>query len=207
MIWTTTYTRVAVGAVAVALGALVLSEYAAHVKADAQAEATIKVQADYQKTLQQQLADLQKQQNDRDAKYQQDKQDLQKQFQGSLQQVIAVIQAKAGLPVPLQVVTPPATAANPNPQPTVVVPSADLPQAKAYVQACEQCSLDRTKLQADAEDRVKQMQIAQQQIDSLKTQRDAAVKEGKGGSWVKRVGKAVEYLVIGAAVGYAAAKR
>ena len=170
----------------------------------AKSDAVQKAQADLQEQYRDQLAALQDQMTQREAHYKQDTEDLQKSFQGSLQQIALLVQRNANLPVPLQIVTPAPTKENPNPTPQVIVPSQDLPAAKTYLLDCEQCKLDRVKLQSDAEDRIKQMTLAQQQIDSLKVQRDAAIKASKGGNWIHRLSHNAKFIAIGGAIGAAA---
>lgn len=205
MIWSAAYTKIAVGVMVVGLGALGLSEYTAHVKADATMQATITAQAIYQKQITSQMVEIQKQANEREASYQLQLASLKQQWQSAVtpQQIAAIVQQVMKLNAPIQFVTPPATPANPNPTPVAQIPSEDAPQVKAYVQECETCKLQVPKLQADLADREAQMALAQKQIDSLKAERDAAVKAEKGGSWLQRVGRAGKYLLIGAGAGAA----
>jgi hypothetical protein len=57
-------------------------------------------------------------------------------------------------------------------------------------------------LQADAEDRIKEMALAQQQIDALAKQRDSAIEANKGGSFLQRLGRNAKWLLIGAVGGF-----
>lgn len=198
--------KVIAGAIVVIFGGVILSEYTSHVKADAQAAATIKAQETYQKTLQDQLATLRQQMADRDAKYNQDTAALQKRFQqaASPQQIATLISNLMGLKQPITITTPPPTPSNPNPQPVAQVPLADAPQAKQYVEMCESCKLQLAKAQDDLSNRQAQAELAQQQIASLKVQRDSAVTAAKGGNVWHRTTKALKYLGIGAVAGAAA---
>ena len=89
---------------------------------------------------------------------------------------------------------------------TATIPKESIPQATAAIEECKECE---TKLAASVQnlaDREAQMKLAQQQIDSLKTQRDSALTAAKGGGFWKRLKSNVKWLVIGAAGGAIAAK-
>lgn len=169
----------------------------------ARADAAEKANKTLEQQLQQMRDDVDKRIAARDVQYQQASADMQKQFQGSLQQILAVVGQRANLPIPLQVIQPTPTPGNPNPTPQVVVPSADLPAARSYIQDCEQCKLDRDKLQLNAEDRIKQMQLAQQQIDALKGTNEQLVKAAHG-TFFGNLKKTVKWVIIGALSGAAA---
>jgi hypothetical protein len=212
MIWSSTHTRIAAVAGVGILALLAATAYVHQQIVQAKNQATQDAQAQFQRQLVDQQkamqADFDAKLKARDAEYQQNAATLQKQFQGSMTQVLALINQRANLPVPLQVVTPAPTKENPNPLPTVPVPQADFPAAKEYVQACETCKLDLAKTQADLADvqqqRAAEAKLAQQQIDSLKTQRDAALTAAKGGNWIHRLGKQVKVIACagaGAAAG------
>lgn len=205
MIWSANSTRIAVAVAGLGMGALLLSEYTAHVRADAQAQATIQVQATVQKGLQEQLNALQKSLADREANFQQQMRTTQGKFQQAAtpSQLAELTRQLMSLKQPIEITMPAPTKENPNPQPIAQVSLSDAPQVKAYLSECETCKLQVPKLQADLADREKQAQLAQQQIDSLKTQRDAAIKEAKGGNWLHRTVKAIKYLGIGAGAGAA----
>lgn len=167
-------------------------------------KATIDAQQTLIKGAQAKIDELSKSIGDRDARYRQDSADLAKQFQGSMTQVLSLIGQRANLPVPITITTPAPTKENPNPAPHIEIPKADFPAAKAYVEDCEQCKIDRARLRADAADREKQMALAQEQIDALKKERDSAVKAVKGGSWIHRAGRNLKVILCsgaGAAAG------
>lgn len=161
-------------------------------------------QATYQKQLTQQMADVQKQMADRDAAYQQQVQSLQTKLQqAATPNQIATLAAQVmGLRQPIEIKTPPATAQQPNPQPVAVVSTEDAPRVKAYISDCETCKLELPKAKADLADRQAQMALAQKQIDSLKVERDAAVKASKGGSAFQRFTRAAKFIIIGGGIGY-----
>lgn len=206
MIWTSTYSKVTVAVLALGLGAVVLSEYTAHVKADAEAQATIKTQAANQKVLQDQLAVLQKEIADRDAQYQADKkaQDTKFQQATSPAQIAGLVAQFMGLKQPIQIVQPAPTAANPNPAPVAQVSTLDAPQVKTYLEECESCKLQLPKLAQDNANLQAQLGVKDNTIKSVEQQRDAAITEAKGGGVWKRTKKALKYLGIGALAGAAA---
>lgn len=169
-----------------------------------QAEAKSKAQEEVQRLSVEQSAALQKQIADRDAAYRTELQSLDKKFSLAAnpdQIALLLSQLMGGLKQPIQIVTPPATAATPNPQPVAQVPLVDAPQVKAYFAECETCKAERVKLQADAVDRAKQAELAQKQIEALKGERDTWEKTAKGGTVLQRIGRAAKWLAIGAGAG------
>jgi len=194
-----------VRAVELAIGALViLLVFGAYLHSR---EVSVRADAEHQanQTLQKQLgdmkADFDRQIADRDAKYREDTKDLTEKFNGSMQQVMGLISQRASLPVPITVTTPAPTKDNPNPTPIVNIPQQDFPAAKAYVQDCEQCKLDRDKAQADLADRVRQGELAQRQIDSLKKDNGDLVKAAHGTFFgnLKRSAKWIFWGAVGGA--------
>jgi type II secretory pathway pseudopilin PulG len=171
-----------------------------------QAEAQTKAQQAVQVQIQQQMEQYQKQMADRDVAYQKGLQDLETRFQKAAtpDQVAVLVTQLMGLKQPIQIVTPTPTKENPNPQPQAVVPQIDFPQAKSYIQNCEECSAARTKLQQDAADRAAQMALAQKQIESLKVERDTWKTTAKGGTTLQRTWKATKWVLVGMGVGAAA---
>jgi hypothetical protein len=179
-----------------------LSEHDLRLHAEEQAKAQQTVQADAAAKA----AELQKQMDVRDQAYTEQLKALDSKLQSatSPQQFAALVSQMAGLKQPIQVVTPAATSQNPNPTPVAQVPEIDFPQAKAYVTDCEQCKLDRAKLQADAADRASQAALAQKQIDSLKQEVNTWQTAAKGGSKWQRMKRAAKWFAIGAGAGAAA---
>jgi hypothetical protein len=168
-----------------------------------QADAKSKAQEAAQVQAAAQIATIQKQMADRDAAYQSEIQTLDKKFgqTATPDQLAQLVSQLMGLKQPIQVVTPGATAGNANPAPEARVPVIDAPQVKAYFQECEQCKAERTKLQADAADRQAQADLAQKQIEALKSERDTWKTAAKGGSFWQRTGRAAKWLAIGAGAG------
>jgi len=195
-------TRLEVGAIAVALliGVVALKEHDDKVRQQAVAQAVVDTAKKDQATYAQQVSDLAKQMDARDATYQASLKSLQGQFQAAATpaQIAQLVSTLMGLKQPLTVVTPAPTAANPNPQSVVQVPQVDFPQAKSYIQDCETCKLNLSKVTADAADRQAQANLAQLQIDSLKKENTALAVEAKGGTTWHRTVKALKYIGIGA---------
>lgn len=167
------------------------------------AEEQSKTQQAVQSEVNAQMAALAKQMADRDAAYQSQLKSLDNRFSaaGSSDQLAQLVSQLMALQTPIKVVTPAATPENPHPTPVAQVSDIDAPRVKAYFQDCEQCKLDRTKLQADAATREQQAQLAQKTIDSLKTERDTWKTTAKGGSFMQRLGRAAKWLAIGAGAG------
>lgn len=109
------------------------------------------------------------------------------------------------LPQPIRVTTPPATKDNPNPAPIAEVPLPDAPQAKAFVEACQECQIQLATAQ-------KQAAISAQQTDSLKQEvaltqkdRDTWKRTAQGGSWSRRAAKRAAAFAIDAGITFALA--
>lgn len=86
------------------------------------------------------------------------------------------------------------------------LPAATLPDLPKVIEQCRECDLKLTTAQADLASRQQQMDLADKQIQALKTERDAAVTAAKGGTKWQRTVRALKWLGIGAGVGYVAAK-
>jgi hypothetical protein len=198
-------TRLEIGAVvtALAIGLIALHEHDAKIREQAVAQAVVDTQKQVQADADKKISDLAKQMDARDAAYKLQLETLSTRFQTAAtpQQLAALATSLMGLKTPIQILSPAPTAQNPNPQPVAQISLADAPQAKAYLQDCEQCRIDRAKLTADAADRQAQANLAQLQIDSLKKENTALAVEVKGGSVLHRTIKALKYIALGAGVG------
>lgn len=148
------------------------------------------------------VAVLQKQIADRDAEYQSQLKTLDTKFSqaASPAALAQVVSQLMGLKQPIQVVTPAANGSNANPAPVAQVPQIDFPQAKAYLQECEQCKLDNAKLTADAATRAQEQAAAQKQIDALNGEVKTLQAAAKGGSLLHRIGSGAKKLAIGSAI-------
>lgn len=213
MIWSKSYTHYSLAALAV-IGVLGFALWQRQHDAYAKAQA---VQA-AQQQFQQQLADQQKQMEAdfdaklkaRDAEYQIQIRSLGATFQRATtpKQQADLATGIMGLPSPIEVLPPTPTAQEPKPQTKLAVPLDDVPQAKAYFLECETCKLNLAKTQADLADvqaqRAAEVKLAQQQIDSLKAERNAALTAAKGGNWIHRLGRQLKVIACsgaGAAAG------
>jgi hypothetical protein len=123
-------------------------EHEAFIRADAQAKAD-----------QSALAQLAKQQNDLAAQLKQTQVEQQTQLAAlhkeyaqaqSPEQLAALISNVMNLPQPIRITTPPPTNDNPHPTPVAEVPLPDAPQAKAFVQACQECQIKLSAAQKAA---------------------------------------------------------
>jgi len=190
-------------AAVVLVAAIGLHEHDAKVREQAVAAATEAAQATYQKQVAAEIAALERKMSDRDAAYQKEVSTLNARIQtaASPQQIAQLVSQLMGLKTPVQIVTPPATSGNPNPQPIAQVSLSEAPQVKAYVLECETCKTQLPKIQSDLADREKQIQLAKQQIESITKQRDGYRTAAKGGTLWQRTVRALEYLGIGAGVG------
>lgn len=179
-----------------------LSEHEARVQAEAQAKAQEVVQSD----LKTQINELGTEMANRDAAYQEQLKTLDAKFATAQNpnQITQLVAQLMGLKQPIQIVTPAATPGNPNPAPVAQVSTLDAPQVKSYVQDCEQCKLDRTKLTADAATRQQQAELAQKQIASLQNEVTTWKTAAKGGTTWQRLKRGAKWFAIGAGVGAAA---
>ena len=198
--------HVGIASAALLAAGVALHEHDAHIREQAVTAAVQQTQATYQKQLSDQMAEFQKEKAKRDAQYNQALGVLQKRFQQAAtpQQIAELSTQVMGLKQPVTIVTPPATPTNPNPQPVAQVALSDAPFVKAYESQCETCKMALPKVQADLADREAQMKLAQQEIESIQKQRDAALTAAKGGNLWHRTVKALKYIGIGVLVGAAA---
>lgn len=183
-------------------GAIGLFAYQAERENRIRAEATTQAQKDVQKQIAQQVSDLQKQMADRDSVYQQQLQQLDKRFQvaTSPQQVAALFSQLLALPKPITVVTPQPTAENPHPEPVAQIPQIDFPQAKSYIQECENCKLQLPKLQADLADTKTKLDLQVKTTASVQKESDKWKITAEGGTWKQRAWHDGKLIAIGGAV-------
>lgn len=165
-----------------------------HEKAVDNAKAEAKAEADRQATSK--IDDTLKA---RDAQYQAQLKDIEARYQAlarmtPTQIVEKVPQYIPQAPEPVKIVT----VDSPKPQVgDAIVPKADIqPIAQAILDG-QKCKVDLGKCSADLGDWQQKFQLAQDQSAQWQ-------KAAKGGSVIKRVGKIVLYVSIGAAAGYAA---
>jgi uncharacterized protein YoxC len=85
------------------------------------------------------------------------------------------------------------------PPTTVEIPQADLKPLYDAAEDCRACQTELSSAQADLADE-------KSQLTALTAQRDAALKQAKGGSFWARTRRAAKWLLIGAAAGAVAAR-
>lgn len=175
-----------------------LAAHDAYLRANAQSQAT-----------QSALTQLAKQQSDLAAQLKQTQADAQSQLTALRQQyanaqspdqIAALITAAMNLPQPIRITTPPATPANPNPQPVAEVPLPDAPQAKAFVQQCQECSIRLTAAQKESAIAADQLAATRQELTLTQKDRDTWKRAAKGGSWPRRAAKRAAAFAIDAAI-------
>lgn len=101
------------------------------------------------------------------------------------------------LPQPIALNLPQPTKDNPAPVATATIPQTDL---KPIFDAIQQCRADQLRLTTCQSDRADDAR----KLTAITTSRDAAIKAAKGGSFWRRTRTVAKWVVIGAAIGYAA---
>jgi hypothetical protein len=104
------------------------------------------------------------------------------------------------LPQPIKIATPPATPYNPTPQPVAEVPLPDAPQAKAFVQQCQECALKLSAAQKESAITTQQLTAAKQQLTLTQKDRDTWKRAATGGSWPRRAVKRAAAFVLDAGI-------
>lgn len=170
----------------------------AYIRAEAQSQAT-----------QSALAQLAKQQSDVADQLKQTQADaqlqlvaLQRQYARaqSPEQIAALITAAMNLPQPITITTPPATPENPNPEPIAQVPLPDAPQAKAFVQQCQDCTIRLSAAQKESAIADEQLATTRQELTLKQKDRDTWKSAAKGGSWPRRAAKRAAAFAIDAGI-------
>jgi len=158
------------------------------------------------KQMEQMSADYEKKIADRQTQFEHDNKSLQAQFEAASKdnhRMSTLLSQLMNLPEPVAVTTPAPTPQNPNPVSVVPVPQIDFPAIIAYAKGCEATKLANTKCQDDLSDRVKQMGLAQKQIDALKKENHDLLSAAHG-TFFQNFKKTGKWLTIGAGVGAAA---
>lgn len=91
-------------------------------------------------------------------------------------------------------------------QAVATIPAASVPELPQVIEKCQACALNLDATAKQLTYSQQQQQLLAGQLVNVAKERDDYKTAMKGGSWIKRFGKAVEYLGIGAALGYVAAK-
>jgi hypothetical protein len=160
------------------------------------------------------LAQLAKQQSDLAAQLKQTRADQQSQLADlhkdyaqaqSPQQLADLILKVMNLPQPIQIRTPAPTPDQPNPQPIAEVPLSDAPQAKAFLQACQECQINLSAAQKESQLAAQQAATLKEQLAITSKERDTWKHAAQGGTWARRAAKRAAAFAIDAAITAAAA--
>jgi hypothetical protein len=160
------------------------------------------------------LAQLAKQQTDLAAQFKQIQADQQSQLAAlhkeyaqaqSPQQLAALISGVMNLPQPIRIATPPATKDNPNPLPVAEVPLPDAPQAKAFIESCQECQVQLATAQKQATITTQQTNALKQELTLTQKERDTWKRAAQGGSWARRAAKRATAFAIDAGITIVAA--
>ena len=95
---------------------------------------------------------------------------------------------------------------DPNQPATINVPQTRVPEVTDAVEGCDKCKLNLASTTSQLTYSQQQQQLLSNQLLNVSKERDDWKSAAKGGSWLKRFGRAAKYLVIGGAIGYIAAK-
>jgi hypothetical protein len=125
---------------------------------------------------------------------------LQKQYAKaqSPEQLAALLTAAMNLPQPIKITTPPPTPANPAPEPVAEIPLPDAPQAKAFVESCQQCQIDLAAALKQSAISAQQSAALKQQLTLTEKDRDTWKRAATGGSWPRRAAKRVAAFALDA---------
>jgi hypothetical protein len=155
------------------------------------------------------LARLAKQQTDLAAQFKQTQAEQQSQLAAlhkeyaqaqSPQQLSALISSVMNLPQPIRITTPPATKDNLNPQPVAEVPLPDAPQAKAFIEACQECQIQLATAKKQATISTQQTNALKQELTLTQKERDTWKRTAQGGSWARRAAKRATAFAIDAGI-------
>jgi len=89
-------------------------------------------------------------------------------------------------------------------QAIATIPAATVPELPQVIEKCQTCQLNLDSTTKQLSYSQQQQQLLAGQLVNITKERDDWKRSANGGSWIKRFGKAAEYLGIGAAVGYIA---
>ncbi len=155
------------------------------------------------------LAQLAKQQTDLAAQLKQTQTEQQSQLAAlhkeyaqaqSPEQLAKLIGGVMNLPQPIRITTPPPTPENPNPAPVAEIPLPDAPQAKAFVEACQECQIQLTTAQKQAAITAQQSTDLRQELALTQKERDTWKRTAQGGSWARRAAKRATAFAIDAGI-------
>jgi hypothetical protein len=103
------------------------------------------------------------------------------------------------LPSPIVLQTAPTSPDSPSPKTSAVIPAEDLKPLYDFTIDCKTCQAKLSTTQADLADE-------RQKTTALSRERDDALRIARGGSLLRRIGRAAKWFIIGAAAGAVAAK-
>jgi len=103
------------------------------------------------------------------------------------------------LPSPIVLQTAPTSPDSPSPKTNAVIPAEDLKPLYDFTIDCKTCQAKLSTTQADLADE-------RQKTTALSRERDDALRIARGGSLLRRIGRAAKWFIIGAAAGAVAAK-
>ncbi len=114
-------------------------------------------------------------------------------------QIVRELPTQISLPSPIVLQSAPALPNSPAPQANAVIPAEDLKPLYDFTIDCKSCQAKLAAAQGDLTDERKKTAV-------LTTERDDAVRIARGGSTLRRIGRAAKWFLIGAAAGVVAAK-
>jgi len=114
-------------------------------------------------------------------------------------QIVRELPSQISLPAPLVLQSAPATPNSLSPQSNAVIPTEDLKPLYDFTIDCKSCQAKLSAAQADLTDE-------RNKTTALTHERDDALRIARGGSALRRIGRAAKWFLIGAAAGAIAAK-
>ncbi len=106
---------------------------------------------------------------------------------------------------PIRITMPLPTPENPNPAPVAEIPLPDAPQAKAFVEACQECQVQLATAQQQAAITAQQTSALKQELTVTEKERDTWKRTAQGGSWARRAAKRATAFAIDAGITFALA--
>jgi len=123
----------------------------------------------------------------------------------SPEQLAKLIGGVMNLPQPVRITTPPPTLDNPSPAPVAEIPLPDAPQAKAFVEACQECQIQLATAQKQAAIAAQQSTDLRQELALTQKERDTWKRTAQGGSWARHAAKRGTAFAIDAGITFALA--
>jgi hypothetical protein len=114
-------------------------------------------------------------------------------------QIIHDLPSQLPLPSPIVLQSAPTSPDSSSPKANAVIPAEDLKPLYDFTIDCKTCQAKLSTAQADLTDE-------RQKTTALTRERDDALRIARGGSLIRRIGRAAKWFIIGAAAGAVAAK-